>query len=242
MIKIFRKIRQNLLLKGKIGKYFKYAIGEIILVVIGILIALSINNWNNKNQEKNKLVDTYKSIVDEITFVRPIIENSIARNDSTIIYIQKSLKLLEKNNYDSINQLNFNLKGLNRLTRLKYDFPVILGFIEKTNPEIVENKKLLKLFQDFKSQLTFLDVYHTYMIDSFQNLISPYTMKNLKFYEKYNSLEILKREDLNDNLELTNLLNLKLETDKGSSLRLKKLVNTMNELKSEIKNELNKKY
>nr|WP_298924631.1 hypothetical protein [uncultured Allomuricauda sp.] len=241
MIKFFRKIRKNLLSEGKTEKYFKYAIGEIVLVVIGILIALSINNWNSKNQEKNKLVDSYKSIVDEIAFVSPIIENQYARNDSTIIYIQKSLKLLENNNYDSINQLNFNLKGFNRLARLKYNFPVILGFIEKTNPEIIENKKLLKLLQDFKSQLTFLDVYHTYMIDSFQNLISPYTMKNLKFSEKYNTLELIKREDIIDNLELTNLLNLKLETDKGSSQRLKKIVNTMNELKSEIKSELNKK-
>jgi len=40
-IKFFRKIRQNLLSEGKIGKYLKYAFGEIILVVIGILIALS---------------------------------------------------------------------------------------------------------------------------------------------------------------------------------------------------------
>jgi len=46
MIKLFRNIRQNLLNEGKTTKYFKYAIGEIILVVIGILIALSINNWN----------------------------------------------------------------------------------------------------------------------------------------------------------------------------------------------------
>ena len=39
MIKFFRKIRQNMLNEGKTGKYFKYAIGEIMLVVIGILIA-----------------------------------------------------------------------------------------------------------------------------------------------------------------------------------------------------------
>jgi len=56
MIKFFRKIRQNLLSEGKTGKYFKYAIGEIVLVVIGILIALQINNWNtNKiNQSESK--------------------------------------------------------------------------------------------------------------------------------------------------------------------------------------------
>jgi len=53
MIKFFRKIRQNLLLEGRTSKYFKYAVGEIILVVIGILIALSINNWNEIRKNQN---------------------------------------------------------------------------------------------------------------------------------------------------------------------------------------------
>ncbi len=53
MINYFRKIRQQLLVENKTGKYLKYAIGEIVLVVIGILIALSINNWDiNKNQQE----------------------------------------------------------------------------------------------------------------------------------------------------------------------------------------------
>ncbi len=54
MIKFFRKIRQNLLMENKTGKYLKYAIGEIALVVIGILIALQINNWNENRKNSNK--------------------------------------------------------------------------------------------------------------------------------------------------------------------------------------------
>jgi hypothetical protein len=50
MIKFFHKIRQKLLREGKTTRYLKYAIGEIVLVVIGILIALSINNWNQERQ------------------------------------------------------------------------------------------------------------------------------------------------------------------------------------------------
>ena len=47
MIKFFRKIRQKLITENKFNRYLLYAIGEIILVVIGILIALQVNNWNN---------------------------------------------------------------------------------------------------------------------------------------------------------------------------------------------------
>ncbi|WP_412560793.1 DUF6090 family protein [Winogradskyella sp. MIT101101] len=54
MIKFFRQIRYNLMNQNKASKYFKYAIGEIILVVIGILIALSINNWNEEINSKKK--------------------------------------------------------------------------------------------------------------------------------------------------------------------------------------------
>ena len=54
MIKFFRKIRYNLMEQNKTGKYFKYAIGEIVLVVIGILIALQINTWNETRKNKAK--------------------------------------------------------------------------------------------------------------------------------------------------------------------------------------------
>lgn len=56
MIKLFRNIRQNLLAEGKTTKYFKYAIGEIVLVVIGILIALSINNWNESRKQDKQII------------------------------------------------------------------------------------------------------------------------------------------------------------------------------------------
>ena len=50
MIKFFRHIRRNLMETGKTGRYFKYAIGEIILVMIGILLALQVNNWNESRK------------------------------------------------------------------------------------------------------------------------------------------------------------------------------------------------
>jgi hypothetical protein len=56
MINFFRKIRRKLADDNKPLKYMRYAIGEIVLVVIGILIALSINNWNEA--QKSKLIET----------------------------------------------------------------------------------------------------------------------------------------------------------------------------------------
>lgn len=61
MIKLFRNIRQNLIMENKNSKYLKYAIGEIVLVVIGILIALQINNWNEGKKAKEREILFYQN-------------------------------------------------------------------------------------------------------------------------------------------------------------------------------------
>jgi len=60
MITLFRRIRQQLIDSGNITKYLLYAVGEILLVVIGILIALQVNNWNEGRLDANK-VESYRS-------------------------------------------------------------------------------------------------------------------------------------------------------------------------------------
>jgi len=78
MIKIFRNIRQKMLTENKFSKYLIYAIGEIVLVVIGILIALSINNWNeNRKQsisEKEFITSVKNDLKQDKNFIQLIVE------------------------------------------------------------------------------------------------------------------------------------------------------------------------
>ncbi|MFT6996019.1 MAG: sensor domain CHASE-containing protein, partial [Maribacter sp.] len=62
MINFFRRIRKKMLTENKFAKYLTYAIGEIFLVVIGILIALQINNWNEEKIQKQELNDILQSV------------------------------------------------------------------------------------------------------------------------------------------------------------------------------------
>jgi len=78
MIKFFRKIRQNLLSEGKTGKYLKYAIGEIVLVVIGILIALQINNWNESNKRKDLEIQTLYNLRESLNKDSKNIERALS--------------------------------------------------------------------------------------------------------------------------------------------------------------------
>lgn len=66
MIRFLRKIRQELLSQNRFRKYLLYAIGEIVLVVIGILIALQINNWNENKKQQENLNSIYRIIQDDL--------------------------------------------------------------------------------------------------------------------------------------------------------------------------------
>ena len=81
MIKFFRHIRKSLLQQNKTGKYFTYAIGEIVLVVIGILIALSINNWNQKQQEETQIRNIFARIIQDFNQSVKEIDRDVANMD-----------------------------------------------------------------------------------------------------------------------------------------------------------------
>lgn len=105
MIKFFRKIRQNLLMENNTSKYFKYAIGEIILVVIGILIALQIGDFNEDRKRHNFSKEILK-LIDQ-----NLVQDSIALTKElnkaiTAIELTDSLlkQVSEKNYSDNLNQ------------------------------------------------------------------------------------------------------------------------------------------
>jgi hypothetical protein len=66
MITFFRRIRQRLLSENKISKYLIYAIGEITLVMIGILLALQVNNWNEAKKAKESEINLYKNAIEDV--------------------------------------------------------------------------------------------------------------------------------------------------------------------------------
>ncbi len=97
MIKFFRKIRQNLLSEGKTGKYFKYAIGEIVLVVIGILIALQINNWNTTRIESKASANLMARLLVESKKNEEALSENIKRIESLMTDSERLLQFMGNN-------------------------------------------------------------------------------------------------------------------------------------------------
>ncbi len=106
MINFLRKIRQRLLIEKKFSKYLLYAIGEIILVVIGILIALQINNWNewrnDRIRERGVLMDLKGNIERNIVLAKngiAEIEKINRSSEITIQFIEQQLPYADSLHY-----------------------------------------------------------------------------------------------------------------------------------------------
>ncbi len=101
MLTFLRKIRKSLIESGSARNYILYGLGEILLVVVGILLALAINDWHNENLKRDAEFFTLTSLKEEFDETRKIIENYILSNQS-IIGANHQL-----NEYKAINEAQF---------------------------------------------------------------------------------------------------------------------------------------
>ena len=105
MIKFFRHIRKSLLNENKTSRYLKYAVGEIVLVVLGILIALQINKWNEYRTERNSEQKVLRAIYSDFEFNKVEILENIKETEQTVTGTKNGLAIF---NSDTISNKSFN--------------------------------------------------------------------------------------------------------------------------------------
>ena len=157
MINFFRKNRQDLLNKGKTGKpalpagrYLQYAIGEIVLVVIGILIALSINNWNEgqskRKAELNFYRNTKQQLLDDANNIASELEDNTLYTEQ-FSYAIKLIQANDKSKKDSLGKIAVNLIDYSDFDGQGniYETMVNSGDLKLLrNPEIIEKLRRLE--------------------------------------------------------------------------------------------------
>tara|TARA_R110001632_G_scaffold146101_9_gene262993 strand:+ start:376 stop:1107 length:732 start_codon:yes stop_codon:yes gene_type:complete len=111
MIKFFRKIRQNLLSEGKTVRYLKYSLGEIILVVIGIIIALQVNNWNEDRKKQNLKNEYLVSLKNDYSKDAIQLTESINLNKKRLEVLNQSFDIIENTSFTSQKEVIAILKN-----------------------------------------------------------------------------------------------------------------------------------
>jgi len=192
MIKFFRKIRYNLMETGKTTKYLKYAIGEILLVVIGILIALQVNNWNEIHKIRKEEHNTLQQLLDESNEIVVYLEEICNRYNSLIESIDKSANTLK-------------IKSLNGMDEKEFAFGVYsTAFYEAISPpkstyeelnstgkiNQIRSNTVRKSISAYYSELAYINTQLVYFRNQFTNPVEAAGNDFIYEYDKNASLKI----------------------------------------------------
>jgi len=150
MIKFFRKIRYNLMSENKTGKYLKYAIGEILLVMVGILLALQVNTWNENRKNNTKEQQILNQLKEEYTANLLQLEQKMAHRKKMIAAANTVLQYIDEpvnvNSDSLINKLNIYI-GTPTIE------PIQNNLINSGDINLIKNKKLKQLLIHWPSEV-----------------------------------------------------------------------------------------
>jgi hypothetical protein len=182
MIKFFRKIRQNLLSENKFSKYLIYAIGEIVLVVIGILIALQINNWNQERIQNLEEQTIIKNIHTEFLLNKTILKRRIEEAELCEAALKQLMNIIGKDE-DYLRKQN-----VDSLLFYAFDPPIfrpsentISGLIQSGRLDLLKNKELVNLIYNWGRTMKALTDRTTRFTSISDNEISPYLSKKYSY-------------------------------------------------------------
>ncbi len=190
MIKFFRNIRKKLVNEGKTTNYLKYALGEILLVVIGILIALQINNWN-ENRKNNKLKEFYmKSLVEDLT------RDTIDINRVAVLQ-EKEINLLQSFIDRIYLQSSTTIDTIRKIVQFEFDpdYVVKRGYNNNTFNTIISSGNIEIFDRNLIDELMQLQNYQLEEIKRSKNNLDQYNTTYNNYSTRYPTLPLVKPKD-----------------------------------------------
>jgi hypothetical protein len=183
MLSFYRKIRQDLIAKNKVTRYLKYAVGEILLVVIGILIALSINNKNTeiskRNAELNFYQNTKQQLLDDAINIKSIaVDNS--KFNKQFNYAISIIELNDRSKKDSLGKIAIDLIHYSDFDRQGniYETMVNSGDIQ-----LLKNDEIIEKLKRLEETYIYLNRMETIHFDAIMSII-PSMSQTLRFSSK----------------------------------------------------------
>ena len=199
MIKFFRKIRQKLLSENKFSKYLIYAIGEIILVVIGILIALQVNNANEVRKSNRELDKINQNLLQEFESNQKALNTAI-----------NQLKWTKKGSLEVLSMIGISERELmttniDSIIEISLFWPTwkptnfVLNELKSTGKlSLYKNSKIKDLLFEYERQSEYVNDWNRRMEKSSQDIID-YIKNNASLRNVNHNRISIKKSDLDFN-------------------------------------------
>lgn len=256
MIKFFRNIRKSLLSENKFNKYLVYAIGEIVLVVIGILIALSINNWNENRKDRNQERFILERLQNDLLSDLDLISYQIEKNNAFIKQYLFCIDVLLEERQATRSEFMDNFRSITTVVFFKQNRTTFDNIVSSGQMELIRNKNLTDAIISYYNQGEDIG-WDSGLINSTRNIYGPYLLgfdhkpawPNTSYRENasqsFTQIDFSKSrikpksiDQYRDDLVIMNMLRSKIYLMEGQIMEYKKLKNSMETLSEQIKKEL----
>jgi len=237
LINIFKNIRFHLLDQQKIKKYLLYAIGEIILVVIGILIALKINNWNTLQLKKLEEIETYKNIKDQVTQNLEEITSVKTINDYYSTQYKSANRIITSQDRNKIDSLTIMAMNLSRFSDFHGNGNIYETLVNSGDIKLLENSEIQNKLQKLQSIYSYINKLEEINWEIVIKELSP----ELRGVINYSNLKVIKPEKLYS-VELQNIFVENIFLTKAKDDAYATALTEINELKRLIDQEINSSF
>jgi hypothetical protein len=199
MIFFLRRIRKDFVQKGRFRKYLLYAAGEIVLVMVGILLALQVNGWHENSKTKEKELFILSKLKSDLSQDLKSIEKRKSELNIDIANLVYCLEVLKREKHATIDEFSVKFGGMIKVKYFLQNKTSFDNLVSSGNLELISNKSLSNsLIQYYNLDYKGWD---SALMDYTRTILAPYLMrfdhlpqmsktdgivfdKNIKFYEE----------------------------------------------------------
>lgn len=199
-MKFFRKIRQSLIEKGNFKKYLLYALGEILIVVIGILFALQINNWNTNRINKQHELKVYQNIKQQVVDDLNELSEVINFNNHFTTQFEKANQYISANKRIAIDTLAFFAMNLSQFSDFHSNGNIYETLVNSGDIKLLKNDSITGDLQKLEMTYNFINRLEDIHWELIINEVSP----ELRGVINYSTFQIIEADKLYS-VELQNI-------------------------------------
>ncbi|MFT5250886.1 MAG: hypothetical protein ACI93P_002629 [bacterium] len=181
--------------KNKIGRYFKYAIGEIVLVVNGILIGLQVSNWNQLRLKQSTINAYYKKLANTLEDDIKVLKETTDQLSSDENDLIRCLEILNTKNEANIEELKAKIGALNIAFANDHSMELFDEFINKGYLSKIEDPELKSQFERVKNELIKAENWDNVLDNDFVNNVIPFVQNNLNIVDIITSFKGFDKKD-----------------------------------------------
>ena len=189
-MKLFKGSRQQLIQENNVKKYLLYAIGEILLLMIGITLAFQVDNWNESREKKIAEIRTYENISNQINGDKKLIQNQIDFNNYYMAQFEYARKIIMTNDRSQMDTLGVIVGNLTNYSDFDREGNIYETLVNSGEIQLLRNQRIVDRIRVLEQRYNYINrmesIHYDVMID--------YAARSITSVINFASAEVIKPE------------------------------------------------